>query len=295
MSLSDSKNNVEQEIVSDYPSNQNSDVINEIQIPVEPAEEKGSQIENPQNFGIADNESDIPEESPSLESLTKTEVKEEGVIGNTGVPIDILQDEDQPIKEGDMIEDPIEDPEDFWGIGKEPTVPKATLTEEVKNQENTLSIDTKKDSQEKFQYLKEKVFSKIRRIKEDSVTEIKMTLFGGKATLKRGGQTHFCYDHESFGFKELDSGVARYFIRNGNSQIIVDNISQFKILDKEIIYQLFDKAIPHRWFFQKLRQKYKELDFDDMGNYLLKRGNFKVLAENISSFPLINNENIATG
>ena len=295
MSLSDSKNNVEQEIVSDYPSNQNSDVINEIQIPVEPAEEKGSQIENPQNFGIADNESDIPEESPSLESLTKTEVKEEGVIGNTGVPIDILQDEDQPIKEGDIIEDPSEDPEDFWGIGKEPTVPKATLTEEVKNQGNTLSIDTKKDSQEKFQDLKEKVFSKIRRIKEDSVTEIKMTLFGGKAIIKRGGVNSFCYSPESWGFKELDSSVARYFIRNGNAQDVVDNISQFGILDKELIYKILEKAEPHWWFFNDLRQNYKQLDFDDIGSYLLQRGNFKALAENIDYFPLINNQNIAIG
>lgn len=295
MSLSDSKNNVEQEIVSDYPSNQNSDAINGIQIPVEPVEEKSSQIENPRNFGTADNESDIPEEFPSLESLTKTEVKEEGVIGNTGVSIDILQDEDQPIKEGDIIEDPSEDPEDFWGIGKEPTVPKATLTEEVKNQENTLSIDTKKDSQEKFQYLKEKVFSKIRRIKEDSVTEIKMNLFGGKATLKRGGGNQFCFNHDSFGFKELDSSVARYFVRKGNTQEVVDNISQFGILDKELVYKILDKATPHWWFFKELRQNYKELDFDDMGNYLLQRGNFKALAENIDYFPLINNQNIAIG
>lgn len=71
MSLSDSKNNVEQEIVSDYPSNQNSDVINEIQIPVEPAEEKGSQIENPENFWSGDNESENVITSSSVDSLTK--------------------------------------------------------------------------------------------------------------------------------------------------------------------------------------------------------------------------------
>ena len=295
MSLSDSKNNVEQEIVSDYPSNQNSDVINEIQIPVEPAEEKGSQIENPQNFGIADNESDIPEESPSLESLTKTEVKEEGVIGNTGVPIDILQDEDQPIKEGDIIEDPSEDPEDFWGIGKEPTAVKTTLPEDVKIGKNPSPIDTKKDFQEKFVDLKESIFSKIQRIKEDSITEIKMTLFGGKAIIKRGGVNSFCYSPESWGFKELDSSVARYFIRNGNAQDVVDNISQFGILDKELIYKILEKAEPHWWFFNDLRQNYKQLDFDDIGSYLLQRGNFKALAENIDYFPLINNQNIAIG
>lgn len=282
MSFSESKNDVNQELTTDDTQTQDGGVIEEVQIPVEPNQDERLHIENPENFWTNDNESEIVKTSSSVESLTKTEGQEEkvGVIGDTEEPIDEYSEDFWA---------------DFWGIDKESPVVKTTLPEDVKIGKNPSPIDTKKDFQEKFVDLKESIFSKIQKIKEDSITEIKMTLFGGKARIKRGGAVSFCYNPELWGFKELDSSVARYFIRNGNAQDVVDNISQFGILDKELIYKILDKATPRWGFFEELRQSYKELDFDEIGSYLLRRGNLKALAENISHFPLINNENIARG
>lgn len=297
MSFSESKNDVNQELTTDDTQTQDGGVIEEVQIPVEPNQDERLHIENPENFWSGDNESENVITSSSVDSLTKIEGQEEkvGVIENSGIPIEVSQDGDQSPKEGDITEDTEDFWDDFWAVDKESTVVKTTLPEDVKIGKNPSPIDTKKDFQEKFVDLKESIFSKIQRIKEDSITEIKMTLFGGKARIKRGGAVSFCYNPESWGFKELDSSVARYFIRNGNAQDVVDNISQFGILDKELIYKILEKAEPHWWFFDDLKQNYKQLDFDDIGSYLLQRGNLKALAENISHFPLINNENIARG
>ncbi len=282
MSFSESKNDVNQELTTDDTQIQDGGVIEEVQIPVEPNQDERLHIENPDNFLTNDNESEIVKTSSSVESLTKTEGQEEkvGVIGDTEEPIDEYSEDFWA---------------DFWGIDKESPVVKTTLPEEVKIQENTPPIDTKKDFQEKFVDLKESIFSKIQKIKEDSITEIKMNLLGGKAAIKRDEGVNFCFNHESYGFKELDSSVARYFLRKGHAQAIVYNVSEFKKLDMELVPQIIDKAKYCGWnFFSEITQKYKELDFNEIGNYLFQRGNFRALAENISYFPLINNENIAT-
>lgn len=201
------------------------------------------------------------------------------------------QEEGQDVMVDTVI--PIENPQDFLV-----TVTKSDAVEAYSSQEQEFKIqnqaspeETAKNFHQRMEDLRQNIFTKVNRIKEDSITEIKMSLNGGAARIKEDPESFFGA-HSIYGFRKLDSGVARYLLRNGHTKDLLDNLWEFEDLDSDIALTLIDN-VENGENVVYYHRSFKEFKYDEIGNCLLKKGSFKVIAEHMSSFPLINNKKIA--
>lgn len=135
---------------------------------------------------------------------------------------------------------------------------------------------------------REKFFTKIKEIAQDSLTEIKMHNRGISKQVKEEGEDAVCHYlsvNINYSSNPLDGSVARYFMRRGYCKEVASHLGKFESLEPSIATRLIESGDSNT--FQEIirnKEKFPGLTDGELATTLIENGGSKSLGDNLSSF-----------